>query len=127
MRRVVTPEGVTWTDDGGEPLLVMGEALSGREATLRLEGSISTAVAPAFEDELTAAATVCDRIVVDCAGVEVISGGGLKALLLVQRLLDRRQGTMLKLRAMRPSVYHTFVDMGFHELFEIENEGEGGC
>lgn len=53
--------------------------------------------------------------------MQVISSGGLKALLTVQRLLDQRPGSMLKLCAMSSAVHATFAEIGFDELFEIES------
>lgn len=74
-----------------------------------------------FEDELTAAASLYDKIVVDFSEIDAVSSAGIKALLLVQRILDKRDHSSMKLRSMKPSVYQMFDEMGFTELFEIEN------
>ena len=62
-----------------------------------------------------------DKIIVDFSEVDVISSAGIKALLLVQRILDKRDHSMMKLKSMQLSVYQMFDEMGFTELFEIEN------
>lgn len=121
MKRSVVQDGLRWEDENGTLLFSIREIISGDTANIGLGGNMSSVVAPAFEDELVAAASVCSKIVVDFRDLETISSGGLKALLTAQRLLDQRPGGMLKLREMKPSLYATFAEIGFDELFEIEN------
>ena len=106
--------------ENGEKLLSIQESLTEDTVYMKLAGNINMSVAHDFEDELTAAATVCSKIIVDFSDVDVISSAGIKALLMVQRILDKREDSMLKLKAMKPSVYEMFDDMGFVDLFEIE-------
>lgn len=121
MNRHIEQDCVRWEEDDGKLLFSITETLSGETVTLSLSGTLSSVVAPAFEDELMGAACVRSRIAVDFSGLQVISSGGLKALLTVQRLLDQRPGSMLKLCAMSSAVHATFAEIGFDELFEIEN------
>lgn len=120
-KRAVENDCLVITGENGEKLLSIREAFDDHIMNLMLEGNINMNVAHDFEDELTAAATVSDKIIVDFSGVDVISSAGIKALLLVQRILDKRADSMLKLKSMKSSVYEMFDDMGFVELFEIEN------
>ena len=120
-KRAVENDCLVITGENGEKLLSIRESFNDHIMNLMLEGNINMNVAHDFEDELTAAATVSDKIIVDFSGVDVISSAGIKALLLVQRILDKRADSMLKLKSMKSSVYEMFDDMGFVELFEIEN------
>ena len=120
-KRAVENDCLVITGENGEKLLSIRESFDDHIMNLMLEGNINMNVAHDFEDELTAAATVSDKIIVDFSGVDVISSAGIKALLLVQRILDKRADSMLKLKSMKSSVYEMFDDMGFVELFEIEN------
>ena len=120
-KRAVENDCLVITGENGEKLLSIRESFDDHIMNLMLEGNINMNVAHDFEDELTAAATVSDKIIVEFSGVDVISSAGIKALLLVQRILDKRADSMLKLKSMKSSVYEMFDDMGFVELFEIEN------
>ena len=119
-KRTVENDCLVIAGENGEKLLSIRESFDDHTMNLMLEGNINMNVAHDFEDELTAAATVSNKIIVDFSGVDVISSAGIKALLLVQRILDKREDSMLKLKSMKASVYEMFDDMGFVDLFEIE-------
>ena len=120
-KRIVENDTLIILGDNGEKMLSITEIMKENTMFLMPKGSINMKVSPDFEDELTAAATICNQIIVDFSGVDVISSAGIKALLMVQRILDKRADSMLKLKAMKPEVYEMFDDMGFVDLFEIEN------
>lgn len=120
-KRMMENDSLILSDENGAKVLVIRESFDENRVILEMAGNINMNVAPDFEDELTAAATICNRIIVDFSGVDVISSAGIKALLMVQRILDKRADSMLKLKAMKPEVYEMFDDMGFVDLFEIEN------
>lgn len=119
-KRMIENDCLILSDDNAGKILTIREVFDEDRVTLSLAGNINMSVAHDFEDELTAAATVCSKIIVDFSDVDVISSAGIKALLMVQRILDKREDSMLKLKAMKPSVYEMFDDMGFVDLFEIE-------
>ena len=106
--------------ENGETLISMKEIMKENTVFLMPKGSINMNVAPDFEDELTAAASICNHIVVNFSEVDAISSAGIKALLMVQRILDKREDSMLKLKAMKPEVYEMFDEMGFVDLFDID-------
>ena len=120
-KRIVEGNCLVITDEGGEALLSIRETLAEPTVTLKLAGSITLNLAHDFEDELISVTTVCSRVVIDFSGVESISSAGLKTLLSVQQILDKRPNSMLKLRSLSASVKKTFQDMGFIELFDIDN------
>ncbi len=120
-RRTVEDDCLVIMDENREKLLSIRESFEGDQMILSLSGKINMNAAHDFEDELTAAASVRDKIIVDFSEVDVISSAGIKALLLVQRILDKRDHSMMKLKSMQLSVYQMFDEMGFTELFEIEN------
>ena len=119
-KRMVEEDSLIILNENGEKLLSITEIFKENTMFLMPKGSINMNVAPDFEDELTAAATISNHIVVDFSGVDVISSAGIKALLEVQRILDKREDSMLRLKAMKPEVYEMFEDMGFVDLFEID-------
>lgn len=120
-KRMIENDCLILSDENGGKILMIRESFDGDRVTLALDGNINMNVAHDFEDELTAAATVCNQIIVDFEHVEVISSVGIKALLMVQRILDKRTDSMLKLTKMKKEVYEMFEEMGFVDLFDIEN------
>ena len=119
--RMLREDGIAVTDADGAELFSVCETWDGETMTLKLKGRIPLRASHELEDELTAAATVCDRLVLDFAEVESISGTGLEALLKVQQLLDQRNDAQLCIRALTPCVRELFEDVGFVDLFEIED------
>ena len=65
MNRHIEQDCVRWEEDDGKLLFSITETLSGDTVTLSLSGTLSSVVAPAFEDELMAAACVRSRIAVE--------------------------------------------------------------
>lgn len=120
-KRTIDGDRLVITDENGSALLSIQETLEEPVVTLKLTGSITMNLAHDFEDELTSVTTVCNRVIIDFSDVEGISSAGLKTLLSVQQILDKRPNSMLKLRSLSTSVRKTFQDMGFVELFDIES------
>lgn len=118
--RTVRQEELVIYGEHGEEVLVIRERVEEDCVYLALQGKINMNAAYDFEDELTAAAAVRSRIIIDFSGVDAISSAGIKALLLVQRILDKRADGQLKLKSMQAAVYEMFDEMGFSDLFEIE-------
>ncbi len=107
-------------EENGKELLKIHEKIESGEAALVLEGNISTSVSHDFEDELTSVATICNRINLDFHKIDGISSAGMDVLLSIQKLMDQREGTQLKLKGLQKGVYKSFEEYGFLELFEIE-------
>ena len=120
-KRIVDGDRLLITDENGSALLSIRETLDEPVMTLKLTGSITMNLAHEFEDELTSVITVCSRVIIDFSNLESISSAGLKALLSAQQILDKRPNSMLKLRSLSVPVQKMFQDMGFIELFDIEN------
>lgn len=119
-KRTVRQDELIIYGENGEEVLVIRECLDERCVYMTLQGKINMNAAYDFEDELTAAATVRNQITVDFSGVDAVSSAGIKALLLVQRILDKRADGELKIKSMKTAVYEMFDEMGFSDLFEIE-------
>lgn len=120
-KRIVDGDRLLITDENGSALLSIRETLDEPVMTLKLTGSITMNLAHEFEDELTSVITVCSRVIIDFSNLESISSAGLKALLSAQQILDKRPNSMLKLQSLSVPVQKMFQDMGFIELFDIEN------
>ncbi len=119
-RRIIEDDNLIICNEDGEPVLTIQEQFESGVMRLSLKGSITTQTAHEFEDELIAAVTVCDQILVDCAELNLIASSGLKVLLEVQKHLDQRKNGMLKLVSLTKPVRQIFEDTGFADLFEIE-------
>lgn len=119
-KRTVQDGKIILTDPDGQILFAIQEHLEDRTMTIAAEGTISSETAADFEDELMAAITVCDEIVIDFTKVTFISSAGLKVLLSAQQLLDELKHTQLRLRNLSKAVSDVFEETGFDGLFIIE-------
>lgn len=120
-KRIVDGELLIITDGNDQHLLAIWEHMGENETQVILNGDITLQVAHDFEDELMGLATVSDHIVVEFSGVNFISSAGLKTLLSVQQMLEKKKNASLVLRAMNGQLMTIFQETGFAELFDIES------
>lgn len=119
-KRTVENDCLIITDENQAALLSIKEVFQDGIMQVSVAGNITMQVAHDFEDEMMSVASVCSRIEIDLSGVDVIVSAGLKTLLSIQKMLDKKPDSVLKLKGLTPSVHQTFEDLGFLELFEIE-------
>lgn len=120
-KRIVDGELLIITDENDRHLLAIWEYVGADETKIILNGDITLQVAHDFEDELTGLATVSNHIVIEFSGVNFISSAGLKTLLSIQQMLEKKKNTSLVLRAMNAQLMTIFQETGFADLFDIES------
>ncbi len=118
--RTVKDNSLIITDGNGRHLLSIREELEAQTALLELDGAITIDIAHDFEDELISLVTVCDSVILDFARVTGICSQGLRVLLNIQKILDKRVNGSLLLRNLGQEVDAIFKELGFDGLFEIQ-------
>ena len=121
-KRLIKGHQLLMLNEQDDILLAISETIQDTTMEMAIEGSLTADVSFEFEDELIAAMTVCDNIVIDFKGVTGITSAGLKALLSVQKMIDEMNGKRLALKNISPAVAETFEEVGFDGLFEIEEK-----
>jgi len=86
-----------------------------------VSGDIKSEVAHEFEDELMAALTTGNPVVVDFAEVDYISSAGLRALLSAQQMVDELSKSKFCVRSLTKGVTDIFESNGFMDLIEIKS------
>lgn len=121
INRKVNSNSLVLENEEGKMILEIVENIDNETASFELIGNISMQVSHDFEDELISVSTVCNHIFLDFSKATSISSAGLKTLLKLQQMLDKRQGTRMKLTGIKNGVYKSFEETGFLELFNIED------
>ena len=111
-------DGALVITSGGQQL-TLREQLENGTMNIAVEGDITSEAALGFSDELLAAVTVSNGIVLDLSGVGFISNAGFKALLNTQKAVDGIKGHSLSLRGISPALMSSFEEIGFDGLFNI--------
>ena len=119
VRRIVKGDSLIIVDENDRPLLSIQEDIGEQEVKIVLKGEITFQVAHEFEDELISVASVCNSVTVDFSGVTFISSAGLKILLSVQQVMEKKKNSSFQLKALSSRLASIFQDTGFAELFEI--------
>lgn len=120
INRIVNDDGLKLEDENGTLLLLIKEKINNKIANVEVEGKISSKVSHDFEDEISSIAIMCDNVLLNLEKVETISSNGFKALLNIQQILDKRLNTSLKLNGVGRKLKKEFEEIGFWELFNIE-------
>lgn len=95
------------------------ENLDGGIIALRLEGRFDQLASISAEDRfLEAAAVPAPRVLVDLHGVDYISSGGLRVLLLLARKVEDGGGA-LALCGLTPFVSEVFDVSNLHQIFDV--------
>ena len=119
MKRINTPNSIKIYDDSGKILLEISAKFDDGVMIMKIDGDLTSEVSHDFEDELFAILTVADKIDIDLENVGYISSLSLRALLSAQQIIDKKDGTRLRIINMKKEVYKTFKEQGFSELFII--------
>lgn len=88
---------------------------------LRPSGRITNEVAPAFQDAVAAAAKDSEAalLVLDMAGLDYVSSGGLRAVAMGARLC-RERGGQLMVAALTSVVQEIFAISRFHQVVSVQ-------
>jgi len=121
-KRIMKGHQLLMLNEQDDILLAISETIQDSTMEMAIEGSLTADVSFEFEDELIAAMTVCNNIVIDFKDVTGITSAGLKALLSAQKMIDEMNGKRMALKNISPAVAETFEEVGFDGLFEIEEK-----
>lgn len=93
----------------------------GEVTVLTVRGKLDAVTAPAFEQKVRALVEGgAVRLVVDLGGLEYISSAGLRALLLLNKLVKARSGRA-RLAGVQGNVRAVFDMSGFAAIFEVSD------
>lgn len=87
-------------------------------AELRLEGRMDTTSAPAAQEAFLKVAGEYAKIILNFASLDYVSSAGLRALLVLQKQVNRTGGS-LTLTNVSPAVMEVFEMTGFSGILEI--------
>ena len=103
----------------GKNSLKLQEIITDRELEIYLGGQLSVGIVPAFEDELTAALLLFDKVTLDFQEVEAITASGLESLLRLQHFSEERVDAVFLLKGVKPELMRTFQEIGFDQIMDI--------
>ena len=89
--------------------------------TVKPVGRLDTATSPALEQELRPHLNGVREIVMDFAGVEYISSGGLRMLLTLEQQMEEKGGG-LRLIHVNDNIIEIFELVGFMQVIKVERE-----
>lgn len=90
--------------------------------TVRPDDRLDTATSPVLEREVCERLDGVENIVMDFTKVEYISSGGLRALLILKKLMEERGGD-LRLLHVNENILEIFELVGFMEFVTVERDG----
>lgn len=118
-KRKVEGDWLTIADPDGKILLSIREQIAADGALITVKGELTLLAAHDFEDELMGVLTVTDRVVIDLSEVTFLSSAGLKILLTIQQMLEKRRDGRLLLKEPSQTAQAVFEETGFSQLFEF--------
>lgn len=89
------------------------------ESTILLKGRLDTTTAPELEEYLEKELQNMTEVVLDMGELEYISSAGLRVLLMAQKVMNQKNGT-LKLIHVNEMIQEVFEITGFTDILTIE-------
>lgn len=96
------------------------ETAGEKHVEISLGGQLKSAYVHEFSDELLALVSMGMNLILDFSAVAYMSSYFMKALLSVQRSIDKKDAVELRLVKIPDNIYEEFEKNGFSELFDIE-------
>lgn len=93
---------------------------NGSELTIALVGRLDTNSSPALEKELTTALNGVGSLIFDLAELGYISSAGLRVLLMAQKAMNAKAGSMV-IRNSNEDIMSIFDVTGFVDILNIED------
>ena len=86
--------------------------------TLEISGRLEAVTAPRLESEFSALAADVKNLTLDFTDLEYVSSAGLRAILVAQRMMNAREGTMV-LKGVNASVMNILQITGFAPILKF--------
>ena len=97
--------------------MTITQTLNDKTCTLLVEGRIDTLTSAELEQAVNNNAPLCEKLVLDLAGVDYISSAGIRAVLNARKTVG---GDNLTLRNLNRNVFEIFKMTGFTKVLNIE-------
>ena len=97
--------------------MTITQSLNDKTCTLLVEGRIDTLTSAELEQAVNNNAPLCEKLVLDLAGVDYISSAGIRAVLNARKTVG---GGNLTLRNLNGNVFEIFKMTGFTKVLNIE-------
>ena len=98
--------------------MIITKTKNGSALTVSAEGRLDTITSPGFEKEVSSELEGVTELVLDFFKLEYISSAGLRALLVLQTIMNE-QGSM-KITGANETVNEIFEVTGFSEILNLE-------
>lgn len=99
--------------------MTINKTVNGSELTIGLVGRLDTNTSPTLETELKTALESVSGVVFDLAELAYISSAGLRVLLMAQKAMNAKSGSMV-IRNCSADIMDIFDVTGFVDILNIE-------
>lgn len=99
--------------------MTINKTVNGSELTIGLVGRLDTNTSPTLETELKTALESVSGVVFDLAELAYISSAGLRVLLMAQKTMNAKSGSMV-IRNCSADIMDIFDVTGFVDILNIE-------
>ncbi len=100
-------------------MLSINKETNGNNLTITLAGRLDTTTAPELEGVIKESLDGVTAFSMDCRELEYISSAGLRVLLSAQKIMNKKQGSMV-IRNVSEEVMEIFEVTGFSDILTIE-------
>jgi anti-sigma B factor antagonist len=108
-------------DDKDNVIFTIEEEMKEGSLIIKVAGDIKNEVAHDFEDEVIAALSVCNNIIINFEKVTYLSSAVLRSLLSAQRIIDDDDSASMIIENVNSNIMNVFVESGFSDILCIKN------
>ena len=98
--------------------MAIKKQMENEKITLIIDGKLTTATSPQFQDALIPALSEADEVFVDFAGLELLSSAGIRVLLMGEKTA-KAEGKSMIIKNAPPVVLEIFEMTGLESVFTI--------
>ena len=107
-------------DETSNIIMTIEEKIENGTMLIDVSGEIRSEVAHEFEDEIMAAFSVSNNIMINLSKATYISSLALRALLSLQQMIDDMPEAKMVICGLSPQIKQSFVESGFYDILYIE-------
>ena len=107
-------------DETTNIIMTIEEEIENGTMLIDVSGEIRSEVAHEFEDEIMAAFSVSNNIMINLSKATYISSLALRALLSLQQMIDDMPEAKMVICGLSPQIKQSFVESGFYDILYIE-------